>query len=388
MRVIQVDGGEQSVRVLVEALAAALDGGEPVLPLAANDPRAGATLRAMRPDEPVEDGTAAIVPTSGSTGTAKGVALSAHALASSARATHARLGGPGRWLLATPAHYIGGLQVLVRSLLANATPAVLDLGAGFDPETFAAAAAPVLRDDGPRYTALVPTQLGRILDAGGAALEAARAFDAILIGGAATPPTLRERAEQAGIRVVGAYGMSETAGGCVYDGVPLDGVRVHVAADGDQRIGMIALAGDVLADGYRADDEATRAAFRHGWFHTNDLGRLTADGRLEVLGRADDVINTGGVKVPAHTVEQALLAHSGVRQVCVLGVDDAVWGEIVAAAVVPADPAAPPAQDELVELAREAAGRAAAPKLVRLLDALPLLGPGKVDRAAVRAAIV
>nr|WP_246360878.1 AMP-binding protein [Haloechinothrix aidingensis] len=387
---------------MADALAGALAGAGTVLPLDAHDPRAGSVRAAMRPGEPVEDATAVIVPTSGSTGPAKGVLLSAHALTSSARATHARLGGPGQWLLATPAHYIGGLQVLVRSLLAGTRPAVLDLSAGFRPDEFAATARPVLRGTGPRYTSLVPTQLTRILDAGGAAREAARAFDAIVVGGAATPAPLRRRAADAGLTVVSAYGMSETAGGCVYDGTPLDGVGVHLepggdgageGSDGDTGAiargtggvpGRIALSGDVLAHGYRADPTATSDAFSGGRFRTSDLGRFRADGRLDVLGRADDVINTGGVKVPPVLVERALLDHPGVDQACAVGIPDAEWGEIVVAAIVPTDPAEPPASDALAELARAAAGRAAVPKRTHVLDSFPVLGPGKVDRAALR----
>ncbi|SNR69803.1 O-succinylbenzoic acid--CoA ligase [Haloechinothrix alba] len=391
---------------LADALAGALAGAGTVLPLDAHDPQAGSVRAAMRPGEPVEDATTAIVPTSGSTGPAKGVLLSAHALTSSARATHARLGGPGRWLLATPAHYIGGIQVLVRSLLAGTRPAVLDLSAGFRPDEFAAAARPVLRGTGPRYTSLVPTQLTRILDAGGPALEAARAFDAIVVGGAATPAPLRRRAADAGLTVVSAYGMSETASGCVYDGTPLEGVGVHLepygdgageGGDGDTSSdaacdtggvpGRIALSGDVLAHGYRADPTATSAAFSGGRFHTSDLGRFRADGRLDVLGRADDVVNTGGVKVPPALVERALLDHPGVDQACAVGIPDAEWGEIVVAAIVPTDPAGPPASEALAELARAAGGRTAVPKRIHVLDSFPELGPGKVDRSALRSTL-
>src|SRR5690606_26895424 len=202
----------------------------------------------------------------------------------SARATHARLGGPGRWLLATPPVYIGGLQVLVRSHLAGTTPVVLDTSQGFRPEAFEEAAREVFSSPGPHYTALVPTQLARLLDAGGAGAEG---FDAIVLGGAALPDELRRRAERAGVSVVPSYGMSETASGCVYDGVPLDGVAVRLG-DKDR----IEVSGAVLAHGYRLDPEQTATSFVDGWFRTNDIGRLSADGRLTVLGRIDDMINT------------------------------------------------------------------------------------------------
>ncbi|MQA63507.1 MAG: AMP-binding protein [Actinophytocola sp.] len=377
MRVMQIDGGVPAVRALSGALRAALEGGETVLPVSHDTASLAGNVHS---GEPVEPDTALIVLTSGSTGAPKGVLLSARALTASAKATHVRLGGPGHWLLATPAHYIGGLQVLIRSLLAGTTPGVMDLTAGFRPAGFAEAADPVLRESGPRYTALVPTQLARLLDAGGAALAAVRAFDAVLIGGAALPTELRERAADDGVAVISAYGMSETAGGCVYDGVPLDGV--HISTDGETP-GRIKIAGDVLANGYRSAPEATAAAFADGWFHTSDLGRV-GGGRLEVIGRADDVINTGGVKVAAAAVERTLRRHPGVHDVAVVGLPDAEWGEVIAAAVVATDPAHPPAACDLAGHVRSQDGAPAAPKEVRVVDALPLVGPGKVDRSAVR----
>ncbi|WP_020417402.1 o-succinylbenzoate--CoA ligase [Amycolatopsis sp. ATCC 39116] len=366
--------GPESVDELAGALAAALDGGEAVLPLDGGDPKAAGLLAGMRPDEPVEPGTAVIIATSGSTGEPKGVLLSAEALQASAAATHARLGGPGRWLLATPANYIGGLQVLVRSMLAGQPFAVLPPGP-FRAERFAEAARPVLAGNGPRYTAMVPTQLTRLLDAGGPGLDAAKAFDAIILGAAATTPALRARAKEAGVRIVPSYGMSETASGCVYDGVPLDGVDVRIADDG-----RILISGPVLTHGYRLRPDLTAAAFDGGWFRTGDRGQLR-DGRLEVLGRLDDVINTGGVKVSAAAVERLITSLPGVRETCVVGLPDAEWGQVVAAAVVPEGEA--PDVDELRAAVRSAAGAAAVPKRVEFVTTLPLRGPGKIDRTAV-----
>ncbi|GHE97851.1 O-succinylbenzoic acid--CoA ligase [Amycolatopsis deserti] len=366
--------GPESIDELAGAVAAALDGGEAVLPLDAGDPKAAGLLAGMRPDEPVEPGTAVIIATSGSTGEPKGVLLSAEALQASAAATHARLGGPGRWLLATPANYIGGLQVLVRSMLAGQPFAVLPPGP-FRAERFAEAARPVLAGDGPRYTAMVPTQLTRLLDAGGPGLDAAKAFDAIILGAAATTPALRARAAEAGVRIVPSYGMSETASGCVYDGVPLDGVDVRIADDG-----RILIAGPVLTHGYRLRPDLTAEAFDGRWFRTGDRGQLR-DGRLEVLGRLDDVINTGGVKVSAAAVERLITALPGVRETCVVGLPDAEWGQVVAAAVVAEGEA--PSVDELRAAVRASAGAAAVPKRVEFVTTLPLRGPGKIDRTAV-----
>ncbi len=368
MRTVGVDGSPESITELTSALAEALGGGPAVLPYASE-----ALRDAMDPTCPAEPGTAVIIATSGSTGEPKGVLLSAAALAASARATHARLGGPGHWLLATPAQYIGGLQVLVRSLLAGTTPAVLH-APGFRPDDFAEAAAPLLALEGPRYTALVPTQLGRLLDDAGSGLAAARAFDAIIVGAAATTAELRERAAEAGVKIVPAYGMSETASGCVYDGVPLDGVHVELE---DERV---CITGDVLAHGYRLRPDLTSEAFEGGRFRTSDRGRWSPDGRLEVLGRVDDMINTGGVKVAAAAVERILTAQPGIRDACVVGVPDPEWGEAVVALVVGAGCDV----DSLRAACREEAGAAAAPKRVEFTEELPLRGPGKVDRTAVR----
>lgn len=394
LREIPLDGGPAGVAELAEALADALQGGPAVLPLDARAPGLDRLRAAMAPTEPVEPDTAVIIATSGSTGEPKGVLLSAAALVASAEATHDRLGGPGRWLLATPAQYIGGLQVLVRSLLAGTRPAAVDLSRPFRSESFASAAQQVLAgatDLGPCYTAMVPTQLARLLDDGGAGLAALRGFDAVILGAAATPPALRERAEEAGVRVVSAYGMSETASGCVYDGLPLAGLRVRLAEPasgpagvGPVELGPVELAGPMLAHGYRRRPDLTATAFGDGWFRTGDAGRLV-DGRLEILGRTDDMVNTGGVKVPPVLVERVLAAQPGVREACVVGVPDERWGQAVVAAVVPADPTAPPSDDSLRASVRIAAGRAAVPKRFAFVGELPLRGPGKIDRAAVRA---
>ncbi|MEV7039421.1 o-succinylbenzoate--CoA ligase [Amycolatopsis sp. NPDC051061] len=369
---VHLDGSPEALEALKGAVADALGGGLAVLPF--TDP---ALRDAMTPDEPAEPDTAVVIATSGSTGAPKGVLLSARALTASAEATHARLGGPGHWLLATPAHYIGGLQVLVRSLLAGTEPAFLT-GAGFRPDDFAAAAAKL--KGGPRYTALVPTQLVRLLDDGGAGLAAAKAFDAIVVGAAATSAALRERAADAGVRIVPAYGMSETASGCVYDGFPLDGVRVDVTGD------RIRIAGDVLAHGYRLRPDLTAESFSDGWFTTSDRGVRHDDGRIEVLGRADDMINTGGVKVSAHAIERVLGARPGVRDACVVGLPDPEWGEAVVALVVPEGE--PPEADELRAAVRAELGAAATPKRVEYGAELPLRGPGKIDRAAVKARLL
>jgi O-succinylbenzoic acid--CoA ligase len=372
LRALPVPTRPAEVLALLPTLAAALAGDGPaLLPVTDQEPGLPAALGV---DRPVDDRVALVIGTSGSTGAPKGALLASDAVKASATATHARLGGPGTWLLAMSVRYIGGLQVLIRSLLAGTRPAVADLTDGFRPEEFTKAAFAALEAPGRHYTALVPTQLTRLMT--GDALEALRGFDAIVMGGAAMPEALRQRARDEGVNAIPSYGMSETASGCVYDGVPLDGVEIRLTD------GRIDIRGPMLADGYRGFDG--ESPFVDGWFHTSDLGRWLEDGRLEVVGRLDDVINTGGVKIAPLLVERALTAVPGVTDACVVGLPDPEWGQIVAAAVVATEP---PSEAHLREAAREAAGRAGAPKLIRFLPELPLLGPGKVDRAAVRRAL-
>ncbi|KAA5833343.1 o-succinylbenzoate--CoA ligase [Saccharopolyspora hirsuta] len=366
---------------VLPALERALNGeGPALLPVQGGD---GSLTEALAgpltsAEDSAEDPTALVIATSGSTGAPKGVLLAASALRASAEATHRRLGGPGHWLLAMPAHHIAGIQVLVRALLAGTRPDAVDTADGFRPDRFAAAAQRVLAADGPHYTALVPTQLSRLINAGGDGLAALREFDAVLLGGAATPPALLRRALDDGIRVTTTYGMSETSGGCVYDGQPLDVAEVRV----DGETGPVLLSGPMLARGYRHRPDA--AAFTGGWFRTGDLGRWQ-DGRLEVLGRADDMIITGGVNVAPLPVERVLTEQPGVREACVLGVPDPEWGQAVVAAVVPTDRDRPPAEPELRAAVRARLNAAAAPKRFAFLPELPLRGPGKPDRRALAA---
>ena len=314
-----------------------------------------------RTDEPEQ----LVVATSGSTGEPKHVLLSRRALRASATATATRLGGHGQWLLNLPPTYVAGLQVLFRSVLAGTTPVVQD-------GTLADAAARMSGER--RYVSLVPTQLHRLLD-DPASAEALRGFSAVLVGGSAVPVALRERAVGAGVPVVATYGMSETCGGCVYDGVPLDGVAVAIGAQGRVRIG-----GPVLFDGYDGRPELTDEVLRDGWFVTQDLGRLDDDGRLEVLGRADDVVVSGGVNVPGPAVAERLRAHGSVTDAAVVGVDDEEWGRRVVAFVV-GELSLEAARDWVAEVQP----RSWAPREVRVVARIPHLDNGKVDRMTLQA---
>jgi O-succinylbenzoic acid--CoA ligase len=310
-----------------------------------------------------------LIATSGSTGEPKQVVLSRAAMRASARATERRLGGPGQWLLNLPSSYVAGVQVLFRSVLAGTEPVI----EGEHPDFVTAAKAM----SGPRrYVSVVPTQLHRML-ADDATAEALRGFDTVLVGGARLDPSLREAASAAGVRVVATYGMSETCGGCVYDGVPLDGVAVAIGDDGRVR-----LSGPVLFEGYAGRPDLTAQVLREGWFLTSDTGRLDDDGRLQVLGRVDDLVISGGVNVPTQAVAARLAEHPDLASVEVVGVPDEEWGQRVVAVVVPRDSGVPPLE-ALRDFAAETLPRTWAPRAVVPAASLPLLGNGKVDRRAV-----
>jgi O-succinylbenzoic acid--CoA ligase len=314
-------------------------------------------LDLLRAWDAADDPQPLVVETSGSTGRPKRVVLSRAAMRASADATHVRLGGPGQWLLSLPPAYVAGLQVLFRSVRA-----------GTDPVT-----SPGAMTARRRYLSVVPTRLTRWLDT---AADGLRRFDTVLVGGARLEPPLRARAEAAGVRVVATYGMSETCGGCVYDGMPLDGVRVSTGDDGRVRIG-----GPVLFDGYDGQPGLTAGVWQDGWFLTHDLGRLHADGRLEVLGRVDDVVVSGGLNVPAGAVATRLREHPAVREAEVVGVPDDEWGRLVVAVVAVGGGVV--TLDELRDWVGRRHPRAWAPRRVVHVEALPLLPTGKVDRLAV-----
>jgi o-succinylbenzoate---CoA ligase len=382
---------ERATPRLVELLAAALDGSGPAIaPLDAGLPPArlaglidalgpdsvqdteGVTSARSGPHEGVAEGTAVVVGTSGSTGVPKGVELSAAALRHSARASLDRLGArPGeRWLCCLPVTHVAGLAVLVRSLVSGTEPVLAERA---DAGTVAAS--------GCAHVSLVPTQLQRLLvQAGAHGPTPLAGFSTVLLGGAATPAGLLEASRDAGVPVVTTYGMTETCGGCVYDGVPLDGVRAEVRDDGRIWISGPVLFSGYLGSGYRGGPRAPA----DGWFRTGDLGRLDAAGRLTVRGRADDVITTGGHKVVPGEVAAALQSCPGVREAAVVGQPDPEWGERVVAVVVPADPADPPALELLRRHVRERLPRYAIPSRVVMVDAVPMLPSGKYDIVRLR----
>lgn len=354
------------------ALASALDGGPVVAPLPSAPVERRRALAVLRPDQPVtEPDAAVVVTTSGSTGRPKAAVLSRAAIRASVEATHARLGGVGDWVLALPGHYVAGLMVLARTVLGRtrAWPVRSDLRD---------LPATVSDLTGRRYVSLVPTQLSRARR-DDRVWEALRTFDAVLVGGGRTEPGLLAHARASGIAVVPTYGMSETCGGCVYGGRPLDGVEVTIADDGQILIG-----GKVLFSGYRLRPELTRASLVDGRLATADRGRWV-DGRLEVLGRRDQVVITGGLNVDLAEVESLVRswAERSGGDAVVVGIPDPEWGTKIVAVT--------DGSGDLVDLqqsVRRTLPAYAAPRDLVTLRRLPRLASGKPDRRAIRALVV
>ena len=372
-----------TIEPLLKALSEALSGEGPAVQIAPDGSFTLIPQSELGLAEGSETEIAAVVLTSGSTGTPKRTMLSVEALAASSVGTAMALSGEGQWLLALPMNYVAGLQVLVRSLFAGTRPWAMDLSGGFTPEAFTEAALELT--DKMRFTSLVPTQLSRLLTNPSAeTLTVLRRFNAILLGGGPLNPVLLEAARGAGLNVITTYGMSETCGGCVYDGVPLEGVRLAI------RDGRVWLGGDMVATGYLGDAALTSASFTEEmddgemvrWYESGDLGDLDGEGRLRVLGRADDVIITGGLKVSPGAVTDGLHRVQGVREAIVLPVPSEEWGQQVAAMVV-----ASCTEAELLAAAGALLEPHLVPKTVVFVSELPLLPNGKPDRSAILAVL-
>ncbi|MGJ3507754.1 AMP-binding protein [Enemella sp. A6] len=355
-----IDTGD--LAAVVTALKAALDGGGPAIaPLPTEPGERHRTLTMCAPGQPLESDVAAVVGTSGSTGSPKGVMLSAEAITAGAESTHRALSGPGAWHLALPAHYVAGLMVIARTVVAGTdlVPVAADLS------DLSA------RTSGPNYLSLVPTQLRRAR-ADAALVERLARFDAVLVGGAASTPEELAWWADNGVRIVTTYGMSETSGGCVYNGLPLSGVEVELAADD-----RVLITGEVVFSGYRLRPDLTAEVLQDAGgrrrFRTSDRGRWV-DGRLQILGRVDDVIISGGINVDLAEVERVAQRVLADPSLVAVGLPDPEWGTIVALFGPELDDPA-----TVREALADHLSRAALPRAIGRGEP-PLTSGGKIDR--------
>jgi len=290
---------------------------------------------------------AVAIGTSGTTGTAKEVLLTSTALISSARASNKFLGAkPGQtWSLLLPMTHIAAVNVIVRAIELGTTPVDLRNFDGEYPKV--------------NYTSIVPTQLFRALNGDQRLLNHLQSANAVLVGGAALSQSLRNQGELAGIKIVTTYGMSETCGGCVYDGVALDGVEVEI------RNSKIWIKGPILA---------SSISLNVGWYETNDLGEYHND-RLVVIGRSDDVIISGGENLSLNAVENSLNLAFPQIECAAFTIEDPQWGQSLQIAVVGAI-----SDSEITAHLERDLGHYAKPKGIHHMASLPLLGIGKIDR--------
>ncbi|WP_293951271.1 o-succinylbenzoate--CoA ligase [uncultured Corynebacterium sp.] len=349
----------------------AIAGRRSFLPIPAKDrPRAQQLRDSQKAGQPIDTEIALVMATSGSTGTPKGAQLTPGNLVSSADATHQYLGGEGQWLLAMPAHHIAGMQVLIRALIAGVEPLALDLSEGFQVPDFATAAEE-LKTTGDRvYTSLTPLQLIKAMDSL-EGIDALRLFDAILVGGAPTSRPTLDAARELGITVITTYGSSETSGGCIYDGVAIPGAKVRI------RDSRVELGGPMIARGYRNSPRHEDFS-EPGWFRTSDIGEFVDD-HLTIMGRMDSIIDSGGLKLHPEVLEKAITDLEGIEGACVLGVPDQRLGQAIVAAY-----SGTLSPSEVIRGLSDLP-RWQLPKQLKHVEALPMIGPGKVDRRAVTA---
>lgn len=316
--------------------------------------------------ESVDDEIALIVESSGSTGVPKRIQIALNQLVASAQASAERLyqetePGKNQWLLALPTNYVAGLNVLVRSLFAETQPILMNSGLPFSAEGFARSAS--LMTGAHRFTSIVPAQLNKLAAAAtfdDFVLSQLRSFDAILVGGQAVPSTTVSSLRDLGVTIVETYGSTETVGGCVYDGMPLCGVDVDVV-DGRIRIrGAVVSGGELL---------------------TNDLGEFDEAGRLKVLGRADRVVISGGLKVALERVESLAALVNGVEDCAATAIEDAQWGQRVAVVYQ----GSPEVADSIAAELADTLGPAGRPVRVVRVDRIPKLANGKTDLQSVAA---
>jgi len=369
------------------AIARAWDAGEAVTVL---DPAAPPAVRArlldlLRPTHLLDEegrrdlpggtaatgGTAAVAVTSGTTATPKGVELTFTGLEAMGAGFAAAFGAPAadRWLVCLPLHHVAGLAILARARISGAG---LVVHAGF--EIDAVAASPSAERT--TLVSLVPTMVHRLLAAG----APMHTFRRIVTGGAPLPSAVRARAISAGAVVVDAYGLSETWGGILLDGVPIAGAGV--ALDDDDEV---LLRGPMIMSAYRLSPDETTAAFTPDrWLRTGDVGVQDPDGSVRIVDRRKDLVISGGVNVSPRAVEDALADHPEIDDVAVVGAPDEEWGERVVAYVVPRDPRAPVTLADVRAFGRDHLGATHLPRELVLVDTIPRTDGGKILRRELR----
>jgi len=396
---VTVPPGMGGVLKLASVIGPALDGTGPAIAPMADSPEfiVRQTLEALRPNDPEfpleSDDIAIVSATSGSTGTPKGVLLSKQALEASATAFGNRFGTNNRWVVSMPAHRIAGIMVLVRSWFHN-SPFEIDPSVGgartFESAAFAATTMRAVREsaaDGRALmVSLVPTQIARLLESGSVGIEALQSYDLVLSGAAATPQPMLNRMRELGIKVSVSYGMTETCGGCVFDGRPLDGVKVSLGTKDDVEPGRVTISGPVTASGYRLRPDLDAVSFISGQVQTHDVGKLDSSGLLHILGRLDDVVTVGGVNVALSAVESLIRHHPAIEDVAVIDLQDELWGSIPIAYVVTRYHITDTSNliSEIQSTIRDQISRAAVPRTVQFVASLPMLDSGKIDRISLR----
>lgn len=396
---VTVPPGMGGVLKLASVIGPALDGTGPAIAPMADSPEfiVRQTLEALRPNDPEfpleSDDIAIVSATSGSTGTPKGVLLSKQALEASATAFGNRFGTNNRWVVSMPAHRIAGIMVLVRSWFHN-SPFEIDPSVGgartFESAAFAATTMRAVREsaaDGRALmVSLVPTQIARLLESGSVGIEALQSYDLVLSGAAATPQPMLNRMRELGIKVSVSYGMTETCGGCVFDGRPLDGVKVSLGTKDDVEPGRVTISGPVAASGYRLRPDLDAVSFISGQVQTHDVGKLDSSGLLHILGRLDDVVTVGGVNVALSAVESLIRHHPAIEDVAVIDLQDELWGSIPIAYVVTRYHISDTSNliSEIQSTIRDQISRAAVPRTVQFVASLPMLDSGKIDRISLR----
>lgn len=356
------------------------------IPVPSNDPQqAKKLLSAFDATSPCDSSIALIISTSGSTGTPKGAQLTFDALHASTQASAGALSGTGAWLLAIPGYHIAGFNVIYRSLHAGYAPYRMDLSAGFSVEAFIVAEKKFTSPT-KRYISLVPTQLHKIMQ-NPRAISALQNFDAVLIGGASTNRFLQESLTQAEISTFYSYGMSETCGGCVYNGKPLAGVQIQLDHNSEMALssfkkqnsgGQIMLSGKMVAQGYR--NIPNHPSFSQpGWFKTDDIG-IIENKTLHVLGRGDNVANISGIKINPQLIDDLIQSHVRNAECSVLTLEYPATGQVLVA--VFSAPNGTFNKDHIDRIAHAIElehGRYAIPRFWVEIEELPLIGPGKID---------